>query len=238
MRDCFYGFRAEAQERGVTLNFSIPTTTTPGLRRNSSSFQHKVNASLNLIIGKGSGSGKEGPSIHLTANDTITLDKNKINHVLRSLISNAIKFSSRGGVATLHAVFVPCPHAIVDKEKLSSPARQMLNMISASMRPPFQQLNAIAPQISPQPPKQHTVGYLRISIIDYGVGLSAENQERLFNEIIQFNPEKLQAGGNSFLNNCISFPSYSLSSFTDVLLLWRYPSVHMLPTLTPSPSSY
>ena len=30
-----------------------------------------------------------------------------------------------------------------------------------------------------------------------GAGISAENQQRLFKEIIQFNPEKLQAGGGS-----------------------------------------
>ena len=38
-------------------------------------------------------------------------------------------------------------------------------------------------------------GVLRITIIDRGVGISSENQQRLFGEIIQFNPEKLQAGG-------------------------------------------
>jgi signal transduction histidine kinase len=32
-----------------------------------------------------------------------------------------------------------------------------------------------------------------------GAGISEENQKRLFNEIVQFNPEVLQAGGGSGL---------------------------------------
>ena len=40
-------------------------------------------------------------------------------------------------------------------------------------------------------------GVLRISVIDSGAGISPENQQRLFKEIIQFNPEVLQGGGGS-----------------------------------------
>ena len=38
---------------------------------------------------------------------------------------------------------------------------------------------------------------LHISVIDSGAGISAENQKKLFKEVIQFNPEKLQSGGGS-----------------------------------------
>ena len=38
---------------------------------------------------------------------------------------------------------------------------------------------------------------LYISVIDSGAGISTENQKKLFNEVIQFNPEKLQSGGGS-----------------------------------------
>jgi signal transduction histidine kinase len=37
-------------------------------------------------------------------------------------------------------------------------------------------------------------GTLRFSVIDSGAGISAENQKRLFKEIVQFEPEKLQKG--------------------------------------------
>lgn len=43
------------------------------------------------------------------------------------------------------------------------------------------------------------VGKLVIVVTDTGAGISASNQKKLFNEIIQFNPEKLQAGGGSGL---------------------------------------
>ena len=38
---------------------------------------------------------------------------------------------------------------------------------------------------------------LYISVIDSGAGISTENQKKLFKEVIQFNPEKLQSGGGS-----------------------------------------
>jgi signal transduction histidine kinase len=42
-------------------------------------------------------------------------------------------------------------------------------------------------------------GNLVIVITDTGAGMSEDQQSRLFKEIIQFNPEKLQAGGGSGL---------------------------------------
>ena len=42
-------------------------------------------------------------------------------------------------------------------------------------------------------------GMLIIEFTDSGAGLSLEQNDRLFKEIIQFNPEKLQAGGGSGL---------------------------------------
>ena len=38
---------------------------------------------------------------------------------------------------------------------------------------------------------------LYISVIDSGAGISTENQKKLFKEVIQFHPEKLQSGGGS-----------------------------------------
>ena len=42
-------------------------------------------------------------------------------------------------------------------------------------------------------------GYLVVEVTDSGAGISAENQHKLFKDIVQFNPEKLQAGGGSGL---------------------------------------
>jgi CheY-like chemotaxis protein len=42
-----------------------------------------------------------------------------------------------------------------------------------------------------------TKGMLRITVTDTGAGISPENQKKLFKEVVQFNPEKLQGGGGS-----------------------------------------
>jgi len=42
-------------------------------------------------------------------------------------------------------------------------------------------------------------GRLVVEVVDTGAGISPENQKKLFKEIVQFNPEKLQAGGGSGL---------------------------------------
>ena len=47
-------------------------------------------------------------------------------------------------------------------------------------------------------------GMLVIEVQDSGAGISFENQARLFKEIVQFSPEKLQAGGGSGLGLWIS----------------------------------
>jgi signal transduction histidine kinase len=51
-------------------------------------------------------------------------------------------------------------------------------------------------------------GNLVIVITDTGVGMSVDQQRRLFKEIIQFNPEKLQAGGGSGLGLWITSGIY------------------------------
>jgi len=40
-------------------------------------------------------------------------------------------------------------------------------------------------------------GTFSLSVADSGAGISEENQQRLFKEVVQFNPEKLQGGGGS-----------------------------------------
>lgn len=47
-------------------------------------------------------------------------------------------------------------------------------------------------------------GKLIVSVTDTGAGISPQNQNRLFKEIVQFNPEKLQSGGGSGLGLWIS----------------------------------
>lgn len=48
------------------------------------------------------------------------------------------------------------------------------------------------------------MGTFTIKVIDSGAGISAEDQKRVFNEVVQFNPNELQAGGGSGLGLWIS----------------------------------
>eukprot|EP00607_Mallomonas_marina_P002650 CAMPEP_0182437698 /NCGR_PEP_ID=MMETSP1167-20130531/85225_1 /TAXON_ID=2988 /ORGANISM="Mallomonas Sp, Strain CCMP3275" /LENGTH=469 /DNA_ID=CAMNT_0024630713 /DNA_START=737 /DNA_END=2146 /DNA_ORIENTATION=- len=46
--------------------------------------------------------------------------------------------------------------------------------------------------------------HLRVDVIDHGAGISKENQKKLFKDIVQFHPSKLQKGGGSGLGLYIS----------------------------------
>jgi signal transduction histidine kinase len=41
------------------------------------------------------------------------------------------------------------------------------------------------------------IGIFRLEVVDTGVGLSIENQQKIFGEFTQFNKDELQGGGYS-----------------------------------------
>lgn len=44
------------------------------------------------------------------------------------------------------------------------------------------------------------VGLFRLEVVDTGVGLSAEDQKKIFGELREFNKDELQGGGNCYRN--------------------------------------
>ena len=113
------------------------------------------------------------PSLPLIETDTIHVDKFKFAQVVRNLLSNALKFSPRGSVATLHAVFIPSSEAVVvaNEHPAPSTALQMVRRISTKLRTNGS-VSAIAPpagnSMAAPPTEQCTAGFLRISVIDHG----------------------------------------------------------------------
>ena len=123
--------------------------------------------------------------------DCIDIDSFKLNQVIRNVISNALKFSMTGGSVTLKAFMI---------EKFNSPKMISYDVFkNMSSKSRFFDSGKEEDDSSKNKSPRTCIGlrdgrdgFLRIQIIDTGVGIDIDSQKRMFIEIFQFDPEFLQ----------------------------------------------
>ena len=151
-------------------------------------------------------------SLALYVKDEVSVDKTKVIQVIRNVVCNAIKFTPASGKIQVNVRFEPCSDWTDNVRELPQIAlccglRRVFPLTGTNNRDQMAIEMSLAPSPDPYRIASNTgqvLGELVIEIKDTGVGISEENQFRLFKEVVQFSPELLQNGGGSGLGMCIS----------------------------------
>ena len=150
---------------------------------------------------------------------SIRVDPVRFGQVVRNLLTNAFKFTPRGG-----RVLIRVSHRKVERKSVAS----SFSLFSTRIRTRSKNnLLAVAPEVvihatrssssnnnGPEDlragageqfgaDEQHPA-WLRVEVTDSGAGMSKENQKKLFGQYVQFNANSLQKGGGSGLGLWIS----------------------------------
>ena len=110
----------------------------------------------------------------------VHIDTYKLGKCLRNFISNAYKFTPVGGSIVISVTKV---EEIVPPVSRAGSFKFVLDSSS----------------IAEVENKGTTMTYVRIAVADSGAGISEENLPKLFNEVVQFDPNRLQEGKGSGL---------------------------------------
>ena len=168
-------------------------------------------------------SGEESSLSHETSpllgNDTVIFDRFKMDQVLRKLISNALKFTPRDDSVVITATFVSDfggmnvplidqltsnvgdhESSLVNQSMTSDGGKCLISsriFFSNILRNKRRVYSTTDLDINPP---LSVRGRLIIIVKDSGCGMLEKDYSRLFNWIVQFSPEVLQAGGGSGLD--------------------------------------
>lgn len=151
-------------------------------------------------------------------------DKSKVSQVLRNFISNALKFTPKGGCVRVVHKFLPIPTVasssvsgsasvgnisatLVDgnihRERSSSDARPSFvsTIVRDAIRSKANSSTVYASNIDVDENECENIvhGILRIEVHDTGCGIIKENQQKLFKSVVQFDTALLQSGKGSGL---------------------------------------
>lgn len=124
---------------------------------------------------------------------SLHVDRHKMGQVMRNLLSNAMKFTSSGGVVDI--VLSRVTRAEVDTSLMQRQSSILGTFRRNSVRPLTMRTVRRIDDVS---------NCVRIQITDTGEGISLANQKKLFGQYVQFYAGKLQKGKGSGLGLWIS----------------------------------
>jgi len=163
-------FQIQAKAKNVTLSFGMESSATDDARESAA--EETVNNKAAAAATDVEAAVTEQPPDlgHLK----VVGDDVRLGQVLRNLISNALKFTPESGCVDVRASHLP--NGLLEAKTLSFPEEKGGVVL--------------------MPPRG---GSVRITVKDTGAGMSPDQLAMLFHEGVQFDANKLQAGGGSGL---------------------------------------